>query len=165
MLTNIKFAIWLLHYRCLCKPSKISFQPCAESCVPDGLFFELDSQVAGQNIFNMHFIAAVKLLIMLTLADLWSFLLLFDNQRFPLSFNLTNAFMDLEKFGIRKCMVKATEQIKCINKCIFAVSFLLKLLMRKMKFKIVLDNIIYKKITYYLCLYPLKVYWKYNEYF
>lgn len=58
--------------------------------------------------------------------------------------------MDLEKFGIRKYMVKATEQIKGINKCIFAMSFLLKLLMRKTKFKIVLDNIMYKKISYYL---------------
>lgn len=58
--------------------------------------------------------------------------------------------MDLEKFGIRKYMVKATEQIKGINKYIFAMSFLLKLLMRKMKFKIVLDNIMHKKISYYL---------------
>lgn len=30
-----------------------------------------------------------------------------------------------------------------------AMSFLLKLLIRKMKFKIVLDNIMYKKIIYY----------------
>lgn len=34
-----------------------------------------------------------------------------------------------------------------------------------MKLKIALDNIMYKKITYYLCLCPLKVYCKYNKYF
>lgn len=53
--------------------------------------------------------------------------------------------MDLEQFGIRKYMVKANEQIKCIN-IVFAMSFLLKLLMRK----IVSDNIMHKKNTYYL---------------
>lgn len=57
--------------------------------------------------------------------------------------------MDLEQFGIRKYMVKANEQIKGIN-IVFAMSFLLKLLMRKIKFKIVSDNIMHKKNTYYL---------------
>lgn len=57
--------------------------------------------------------------------------------------------MDLEQFGIRKYMVKANEQIKGIN-IVFAMSFLLKLLMRKIKFKIVSVNIMHKKNTYYL---------------
>lgn len=72
--------------------------------------------------------------------------------------------MDLEKFGIRKYMVKATEQIKCINKCIFAVSFLFKLLIRKMKFKIInISTRQYYVQENYLLFVSISVHSKYTE--